>query len=160
MNKNSQIKFRVWDVDLKKFVGGEQIYFISDLSNHYQFNSSAGCICGTKSKPKEYILQRFIGILGADKKEIYEGDILRNKYTKDIYEVVFNDFGSFVCKYFDKKTNTLLYCPFIGSNRELEIIGNIFEKCRCCGQEIRLESRVENISLHDIKSTMKTHPFN
>ena len=70
---NRQIKFRAWDKLGKRFIypdKGYQGHYVLDLNGRFQNlqNGSGG---------DEYSIQRFIGILDRNLKEIYERDVVK-----------------------------------------------------------------------------------
>jgi hypothetical protein len=70
---NKQLKFRVWDKLEKRFIypdKGYQGHYVLDLNGRFQNlqNGSGG---------NEYVVQRFIGILDQNLKEIYERDVVK-----------------------------------------------------------------------------------
>jgi uncharacterized phage protein (TIGR01671 family) len=117
------LKFRVWHKIEKRFVElivikieKEQIGYV-DKSGAYDIASF-----------KDIVFQQFIGVYARDKREIYEGDIVRYKYLLHEHEVdctegeVFFEDGIF---FFDRSmewaTNDTCFLE-----DSLEIVGNIF----------------------------------
>jgi len=118
---NRKLKFRVWDKLEKRFIypdKGYQGHFILTLNGkfHNLQNGSGG---------DEYVVQQFTGEYDKNKKEIYEGDIIRSyseEFINDNYEaeVVFVDAA------FHSKINEKEYAG-LWSGDDIEVIGNIFE---------------------------------
>ncbi len=118
---NREIKFRVWDKNLKQF-------FIFD---HVTFYSSKRALCfhekvfpirldekDWKPQPKDFIIQQFTGLKDRNGKEIFEGDIVQHRVMKDIQTVIFKR-GSFGFK------NKEVLFDFIDG--VWTVIGNIHE---------------------------------
>jgi hypothetical protein len=116
-----QLKFRAWDKLAKKFTHadkGYQGHYVLTLNGQFQNlqNGSGG---------EEYVVQQFTGEYDKNKKEIYEGDIIRS-YSDDFInenyggEVVFIDAGYHV------KVNEKDYMG-VWSGDDIEVIGNIFQ---------------------------------
>jgi len=68
-------------------------------------------------------INQFTGLADKNGKEIYEGDILKDKYS-DLYIVFFKN-GSFVYKSITEKLD--LFYNLSNSNNQWEVIGNIYE---------------------------------
>jgi uncharacterized phage protein (TIGR01671 family) len=118
---NRILKFRAWDKLAKQFTypdKGYQGHYVLDLNGQFQNlqNGSGG---------DEYVVQQFTGEYDKNKKEIYEGDIIRSysaEFINENYvgEVVFVD-ATFNVK-IDDKTYAGLW-----SGDDIEVIGNVFE---------------------------------
>ena len=131
MNKNRNIKFKIWDVDNKCFIKGECPRFISNLDGIYQFDENFAIYNGAlNQKPKNWILLRFTGLQDKNGKEIYEGDLLnyqRSLYT--ILEVYWNaDAAKFNTKVHQQHNKMIYVGPSpMDKLNNYETIGNIFE---------------------------------
>jgi len=116
-----QLKFRAWDKLAKRFIypdKGYQGHYVLTLNGQFQNlqNGSGG---------DEYVVQQFTGEYDKNKKEIYEGDIIRS-YSDDFInenyegEVVFIDAGYHV------KVNEKEYAG-LWSGDDIEVLGHKFE---------------------------------
>lgn len=137
------LKFRVWDKDLKKMhVCGEDIHdsisFDEDGAAYY-YNLQNGC--GSIGDDSVYILMRYSGRKTWDEKEIYEGDVL--DYTvfdpfdgdtrhRGIVKWL-DEFAAFILvESTDSKEGHLLYWALILDD-SAEKIGNIHENPELLG---------------------------
>ena len=119
--KNRTLKFRAWDKLAKRFIypdKGYQGHYVLDLNGRFQNlqNGSGG---------DEYVVQQFTGEFDKNKKEIYEGDIVRvtsEEWDNEnfVAEVIFSD-ASFLSKIDDNDIRGLW------GGDDIEVVGNIFE---------------------------------
>jgi uncharacterized phage protein (TIGR01671 family) len=123
------LKFRVWDKLAKQFIypdKGYQGHYVLDLNGRFQNlqNGSGG---------DEYVVQQFTGEYDKNKKEIYEGDIIRSSSEEFINE---NYVGEvvFVDATFDVKIDEKTYAG-LWSGDDIEVIGNIFETPKSLNNE-------------------------
>ena len=107
---NREIKFRVWDVDGKEFVG--------DMCLH--IDGSILCDHGTTGYVGEFIIQQYTGLNDKNGKEIYEGDIVKFTIEKD-YGIV--DYEISEVKWW--KHSWIIFDGF--GHYPVEVIGNIYE---------------------------------
>ena len=115
------LKFRVWDKLEKRFIypdKGYQGHYVLDLNGRFQNlqNGSGG---------DEYVVQQWTGEFDKNKKEIYEGDIVRvtsEEWGNENFlaEVIFSE-ASFLSKIDDNDIRGLW------GGDDIEVIGNIFE---------------------------------
>jgi hypothetical protein len=117
----SNKKFRVWDKLEQRFVypdKGYQGHYTLSLNGkfHNLQNGSGG---------EEYDVQQFLGILDANMKEIYEGDVVKfETATKtDIGVIVYNNTYCAYSVEVDEGFDLLANIPL----DSLEILGNIKE---------------------------------
>jgi len=118
---NRQLKFRAWDKLKKRFIypdKGYQGHYVLDLNGRFQNlqNGSSG---------DEYVVQQWTGEYDKNKKEIYEGDIVRvtsEEWSNENFlaEVIFSE-ASFLSKNNENDIRGLW-----GGN-DIEVVGNIFE---------------------------------
>ena len=73
----------------------------------------------------EYVVQQFTGEYDKNKKEIYEGDIIRS-YSKEFINDNYEAEVVFIDAAFHSKINEKEYAG-IWSGDDIEVIGNIFE---------------------------------
>jgi uncharacterized phage protein (TIGR01671 family) len=109
-----EIKFRVWDKKSIVFKGFYNLWEWADLM--------ASCLTFPLS---DYVFQQYTGLKDKNSKEIYEGDIIKDKQGL-LWNVFFNnEYGNF-----DMDSNMLEtknYFTRIHEKKYIEIIGNIFE---------------------------------
>lgn len=131
------IKFRVWDKELKKMhICGEDVHdeitFENETNKAYYYNLQNGC--GSLREDSDYVLMQYIGLKDKNETEIYEGDIVRilgGEYEQGFYEwdetVIIKDliYDGF---------NLMMTINQIG-NGAIEVIGNIYENKNLLRQE-------------------------
>lgn len=102
---NRILKFRVWNTEDKSWCGKAYPGTSVDKNDYDKFEN--------------LIFQQCTGLFDKNGKEIFEGDILEQEYSKHIYQVTFEN-GSFMLYGY---INMFLY----GENEAVSVIGNIFE---------------------------------
>jgi uncharacterized phage protein (TIGR01671 family) len=141
---NRSFKFRIWDKKEKKFVldykttgwdGVTELYVTIDgkigefwgCYDSWSFGESEEVVNINKIKEERFLIQQSTGVFDKNRKEIYEGDIIKiydfnGLIFKDNLEVFYND-GAFWIK--NEKQE---YKHHLGGwSCKLEIIGNICE---------------------------------
>jgi len=128
-NTQRTIKFRAWDKLAKQFTypdKGYQGHYILTLNGQFQNlqNGSGG---------DEYVVQQWTGEYDKNKKEIYEGDIVRvtsEEYINEnfVAEVIFAE-ASFLTRINNNDIRGLW------SGDDIEVIGNIFENSELLNNE-------------------------
>ncbi len=136
---NREIKFRIWDIDnkryLSEFAGANKTRVEEFSIESLGYIGWAQTVFRGHRETKRnigqnFIFQQFTGLLDENGKEIYEGDILSGE-TKDTI------FDNLICQYeIDYGGYSFVYN--LGENQDfkywfkqltnLEVTGNIFEK--------------------------------
>jgi len=124
-----KLKFRCWDTLAKQFTypdKGYQGHYVLTLNGQFQNlqNGSGG---------DEYVVQQWTGEFDNNKKEIYEGDIVRvtsEEYINEnfVAEVIFAE-ASFLTRINNNDIRGLW------SGDDIEVIGNIFENSELLNNE-------------------------
>ena len=136
-----RLKFKIWDKKNKKFL----IKCIDNIgindkqcidTNEFKNNIFSYLDWGNGSirlNSKKYVVLQYIGLKDKNYKEIYEGDIIKdmdNLYYKVIY---IKESACFVFSPIRKDTKIKFSFSFRKSNnREMEVVGNIFENRDFC----------------------------
>lgn len=127
---NKIIKFRVWDLNNEKLIPADQILHI-EFNNKgihwigfwYPTYDSDGDAIQATGEVRDFKIMQFTGWKDKNNKEIYEGDLLKDKWSEKIGVIGWDDI---LLAYSLKLGNEFLTIPKEKINRE--IIGNIYEK--------------------------------
>ncbi len=119
-----EFKFRIWVPEEKEMFKNEDIEHINFVERYVALENNSFVEFG------ECELMQFTGLEDKNGVEIYEGDIVREqrKRFKDRYFVVewLSGIGSYSFQPVDKKAKSWP-CFNIGTAKNLEIVGNIYE---------------------------------
>jgi uncharacterized phage protein (TIGR01671 family) len=112
-----EIKFRIWSVELKKFILLE-LPVLSCCAEGF-----LGEVIGADDEEPEkgVELQQYTGLKDKNKKEIYEGDIVKSIEGGWLYQIQFLPYGGFQLKTNDG------WPKEIKNASNYEVIGNIYE---------------------------------
>jgi uncharacterized phage protein (TIGR01671 family) len=110
-----EIKFRAWDRKNKAmFFSGEIVIYLDGTIFEWQMQDL--------EPTKNIEIMQFTGLKDKTGKDIYEGDVVKNK-RGNVYSVIWKNCGFF----FDEKSETMLINHTIIYDWEVEVIGNIYE---------------------------------
>lgn len=135
----NEIKFRAWDKEDKKMFNVMDIYYPRAASNVTRIN-----LCGGDLKTVDNVeLMQFTGLVDRNKKEIYQGDIIRfdKRCCHGIGIIQYGEYCSScgscgeytdvncIGYYIEPKCMSCTECIQIGisNNIEIEVIGNVYE---------------------------------
>lgn len=122
--KKREIKFRAWDEKKREM----KLAFDLSKNPKYWWESN-----------KDYPLMQFTFLLDKNGKEIYEGDILSEKWKVEVYQ---NDEGTFMVKFHNSKEgNNMSLKQYLQRRKkagceeiDCVIIGNVFENPEFCNK--------------------------
>ena len=116
-----EIKFRVWDKDLAKYLGGCEI---DSLMAELSADDDGRGVIIEQICPARYIFEQYTGLKDKNGKEIYEGDIVKG--DMGVFEVKWYDL---VAQFMFRPNMSMKYHPpFTSTQLEImDVIGNIHE---------------------------------
>jgi uncharacterized phage protein (TIGR01671 family) len=117
------LKVRAWSKVEQKMLHVSSLHFIGD-STVKEIGTVELCCDSYLNDKSGMILMQYTSLKDKNGKEIYEGDVLRSKWG-GTGNVVFDD-GAFQSRWESGKVKYQLSASDI-ENRELEVIGNIYE---------------------------------
>jgi uncharacterized phage protein (TIGR01671 family) len=117
------LKVRAWSKVEQKMLHVSSLHFIGD-STVKEVGTVEVCCDSYLNDKSGMILMQFTGLHDKNGKEIYEGDVLRSKWGGTGI-VVFDD-GAFQSRWDGGEVKYQLSASDI-EDRELEVIGNIYE---------------------------------
>jgi len=129
-----EIKFRLWDLDNQKMVKNISFDF---------YLTWDPCI-GNEGKlipfsNHECIIMQYTGKKDKNGVEIYEGDIVENRYCGKVYEIVWDNESSTWSQKIDNNYRSFFmdWAKDKKSEHNIEIIGNIYENTELLSKGIK-----------------------
>ena len=129
-----QIKFRIWDKVLKRWLCEDSQYLVMDGS---EVLPAPWSTIQFKTNNEHYAIQQFTGLVDKNNREIYEGDIVEIPDKREDYIVILYNFAAcflFLPVSYELDTHTFFcvvdyrnYISDMIKAKSYKIIGNVFE---------------------------------
>ncbi|AAO36633.1 YopX family protein (endogenous virus) [Clostridium phage phiCTC2B] len=121
---NREVKFRAWDKELNMMV------YTKEQTGHIEYNTNPADTINIILNQDDYgyVFMQYTGLKDKNEKEIYEGDIIKkSNRSSNLYEIIYQDsIACFRCKVIKGDIKSFP-CLNIGTVRNCEVIGNIYE---------------------------------
>lgn len=129
-----EIKYRIWDEKVKRYVQDEDWYYLSDDGELWNIYSYYYEMSKDLCDPERYIIEQYTGLKDKNGKEIYEGDVVRTHFsfghevTQEPFIIKWNKERAMFEGSKPIENDYLVTFSFFPEQRFLyEIIGNIHE---------------------------------
>lgn len=138
LDKINRLKFRAFNKITKEFLInvsriGDYSKRENDDGKYFSFQTPYSLFC--VQEKADWEIMQYIGITDSNKKEIFEGDILKNIYkssedNKTLFDYTYVEYDPFFAGYVMKrnKENDITFFDSINWDKEkLEVVGNIYQ---------------------------------
>ena len=142
------IKFRVWDLEDKKWLGPEVLMCLTDGRIwNYLYVADEPTFWSSNQRGSRAVLLQYTGLKDCTDTEIYDGDIVTHvnapRGFEDYYVVQLTVYGPV---YIEVSTAKLPLLPSSEYGRMMVVAGNIFENPQLVGGKVEvIDAKVESI---------------